>query len=156
MDKIIKPSAKAPLWFIRMGLYFLFPPVFIFTSIIGYFVASSDAGALVAGYIISMSAASLFSLGMSRGTTFQVNPKTVSHNLNFLWSKRKEVLLANVKEVELKVSLLQRIFGLGTVVMHTQASSTGNNKTGLSFSDIENPSKVYEFLKEAVSSARVG
>lgn len=156
MDKIIKPYSKVPLWVFRIALYLLFPPVFIFTSIIGYFVTSSDGGAFIAGYFISLSAASVFAVKMAYSTTFKLNQKTASYNLSFLWNKRKEVLLTNVKEVELKSSFLQKIFGLGTIVLHTQASSVGNNATGLSLSDIENPDKIYEFLKQAVSSAKSG
>jgi len=152
VNKIIKP--KAPCWIFRIALYLFCPPIFVVTSIVGCPVASSFEGSLLAGYIISLSAASAFAVSMAYSTTFELNHKTVSYNLNFLWNKRKEVLLANVKEVELKASFLQKIFGLGTIVLHTQASSTGNNGTGLSLSDIENPGKVYEFLKQAVSSAR--
>jgi membrane protein YdbS with pleckstrin-like domain len=95
-------------------------------------------------------------LGTYNGTTFEIGPNSVSHNRNFLWSKKKEVLLTNIKEIELKSGFLQKFFGLGTVVMHTQASTAGNNKTGLSLFDLENANKVYESLKENISKATAG
>jgi hypothetical protein len=50
----------------------------------------------------------------------------------------------------LKVGSLQKIFGLGTVVLHNLAS-TNNTPSGFSLSNIENPDMVYEYLKGAIS-----
>ncbi len=158
MDKIIKPSFKKPLWIARAGLYLLFPPLFIFVALpLGILITApfgvSGFMAGLVGYVLAIGAALGVAKAMYRGTTFEITPKSVSHNLDFLWSKRKQVLLANVKEVELEVGFFQKFVGLGTVVLHTQASLAGNNKTGLSLFDIENSNDVYELLKGDVSKA---
>ncbi len=148
------------MWIIRAGLVLLIPPFFTFELPIGYLVVlpfnGSDHPAAFLGfigYIVSVCIVSGVAFGIYGGTSFEISPTSVAHNLNFLWSKRKEVLLVNIKEVELKIGLLQKLFGLGTVLVHTQASAADNTKPGLSLFDIKNPDKVYEALKENISKA---
>lgn len=156
MNKI-KPSFEEPLWIIRTVLLLLFPPLlfpeFIIGSLICYRFCEPGFLTWFVGYAILLCSVFCGAMGTYSGTTFEISPNGVSYNLNFLWSKRKEVLLTNIKEVELKIGFLQRVFGVGTIVMHTQASTAGKNKTGLSLFDIENPDKVYELLKENISKA---
>ncbi|MBX9621314.1 MAG: PH domain-containing protein [Alphaproteobacteria bacterium] len=159
MNKI-KPSFIKPLWIIRTGLYLLIPPFIFIELFIGAIICApfSDNSFLgwFVGYIIFLFGIVAGALGTYNGTTFKIGPNSVSHNRNFLWSKRKEVFFTNIKEIELKSGFLQKLFGLGTVVMHTQASTAGNNKTGLSLFDLENANKVYESLKENISKATAG
>ena len=120
-------------------------------AIICYSFDGPDFLAWFIGYIILLCFIVGGAFGTYGGTTFEISPSSVSHDRNFLWSKRKEVLLTNIKKVELKSGLLQRLFGLGTIVMHTQARTAGNSKTGLSVFDIENSNEVYDLLKKNIS-----
>lgn len=155
---IIKPTFRNSLWIIRMSLLLLFPPLLIFESLVGYIVtlpfgACSDGVLILLGYILSVCGVCAIYRGIYRGTTFEVGPASVVHTMDFICSKRKEVSLKNIKEVELKSGFLQKLFGLGTIVIHTQASTSGNTKTGLSFSDIENSTKIYDLLNQHMSKA---
>lgn len=159
MNKI-KPSFIKPLWIIRSGLYLLIPPFIIIEACIGVVICFSFSEnsflSWFVGYIVLLFGVIAWALGTYNGTTFEIGPTSVSHNRNFLWSKKKEVLLTNIKEVELKSGFLQKLFGLGTIVMHTQASTAGNNQTGLSFFDLDNANEIYESLKENISKAAAG
>ncbi|MBX9786573.1 MAG: PH domain-containing protein [Alphaproteobacteria bacterium] len=159
MNKI-KPSFIKPLWIIRAGLYLLIPPFIFIEFFVGAMISFSFSRneflAWCVGYIIFLFGVIIGVLGTYNGTTFEIGPNSVSHNRNFLWSKKKEVLLTNIKEIELKSGFLQKLFGLGTIVMHTQASTAGNNQTGLSLFDLENANKIYESLKENISKATAG
>lgn len=161
----VQPSFKKPLWLIRAGLYLLFPPFLMAESILGAILCSFFGGGLdtmlniLFGYLTTLGVVFgvvlPFTSGIYGGTTFKITPTGITHGLDFLWNKRKEVLLLNIKEVELKVGFLQKFFGLGTIVIHTQASAAGDTKTGLSLFDVENPSKFYELLRENVSKANI-
>ena len=102
------------------------------------------------GYLTTLGVGLGVAAGIYGGTTFKISPTGITHDLDFLWNKRKEVLLLNIKEIELKVGFLQKLFGLGTIVIHTQASAAGDTKTGISLFDVENPSRFYDLLRENV------
>jgi len=157
MNKI-KPSFIKPHWILRGGLILLFPPIFVFFVLpIGYFITfpfnGSEFIAGLIGYPIAIGAVCVVAVRIYYGTTFEISPTGITHNLDFLWSKRKAVLFVNVKEIELKIGPFQKFFGLGTIVLHTQASATDDTKAGLSLFDVEDPTKIYEFLKENMSKA---
>ena len=93
MNKI-KPFFRNPLWIIRAGLILLIPPFFIFELPIGYLVVfpfgGSDPAAFFFGYIVSVCIVAGVAFGIYGGTSFEISPTSIAHNLNFLWSKRKE------------------------------------------------------------------
>lgn len=153
----IKPSFVKPLWIIRTGLTLLFPPfIFIEFALGGLICYSfSEPGFLAwfIGYIILLCPIVGGASEIYNGTTFEVTHSSVSHNRNFLSSRKKEVLLTNIKEIELKSGVLQKLFGLGTIVIHTQASTVGENRTGISLYDIVNSNEIYEILKKNISKA---
>lgn len=161
----IHPSFKKYLWLVRAALYLLIPLLWVAEALLGGIVLSAlvekfdmnddFALSIVVGYFILLFSSLIVSMKIYRGTIFKITPTGVAHNLNFLWNKRKEVLFSNIKEVELKASFLQKLFGLGTIVIHTQASTTKDNKPGLSLFDIENPERVYEMLRQNISNANV-
>lgn len=161
----IHPSFKKNLWLIRAALYLNFPLLWIAESMIGGIVLSQLAKNynfekffglnVIVGYFILLFITVSVYMKIYRGTTFKITSTGVTHNLNFLWNKRKEVLFSNIKEVELKAGFLQKFFGLGTIIVHTQASTTQDNKPGLSLFDVENPEKVYEMLRQSISNANV-
>ena len=158
MNKI-KPSFRKSLWIMRVSLFFLFPPLFFPEYIVGGLTCSLFGGlfdgpfSIPIGYIIIVCSAFCFAMGVYTSTTYEIRPTEVRYSLHFFLSKRKDILLTNVKEIELKIGFLQKFYGLGTIVIHTQASLAGNNKTGLSLFDIENPDKIYTLLKENLSKA---
>lgn len=142
---------------IRVGLFLLFPPIIMAAGVIGtilscFFFDNSFIAFLI-GYIVLLFTSIHIISKVYKATIFDIDRNRVSYTLNYFFSKRKEVFLKNIKEVELEIGVLQRFFGLGTIVIHTQASSAGNKKTGLSIFDIENPHEYYELLSENISNA---
>lgn len=92
-----------------------------------------------------------FIRGCLKNTIYLIEDNKVMQQTHFWGRRHKEVLLRNVKEVELRVGVLQNLFGLGKVVIHTQVILSQNRPSGISFLDIEEPDLFYKTLKEAVS-----
>ena len=147
------PSIQLPLLGLRTCLWLLFPIFLVFEFVIGSLLLGEAADTMscyIVGYITAACVILFVSRGIYKGTTFEITPTGVSRNLDFGIKQRKEILLRNVKEIQLKVGVLQRLFGVGTLILHTQASGVGQSKTGLSLFDLENSSEVYVLLKEKV------
>ena len=68
----------------------------------------------------------------------------------FLNINADEVLLYRVRDLELNISLGQRIFGVGTVLVH----SSDNSIPLLELTNIKNPREVKEMIHQAVESAK--
>jgi hypothetical protein len=88
-----------------------------------------------------------------RKTSYELSSKWGVSNLNFRGIYRREVLLANVKTIELRISSFQKFFGLGNIIMRTQESGFWRSKTSICLFDIEKPEETYILVKEMVSKA---
>ena len=64
--------------------------------------------------------------------------------------KADEVLLYRVQDLELTISLGQRIFGVGTVCVHSSDKSIPH----LDLKNVKNPREVKELIHQSVESAK--
>lgn len=154
----LMPAIQPLLWLLRTGLWLLFPLCIVAEYILGgLLLGGTDTlmHSFMLGYIIALCTILAVITGIYRGTTFEVTQRSVFSERDFIIKERKELLFSNVKEIELKVSVLQRLFGVGTVILHTQASFVGKSKTGLALFDLENSSEIYTVLKEKISDANL-
>lgn len=73
----------------------------------------------------------------------------INYSERFLTFANKTVPLKNVREVNLKRTIPQQLFGLGTVLVSTAAtSSTG--ASGLKMTDLENPERIYSKIRTKI------
>lgn len=85
-------------------------------------------------------------------SSFEFGENTIREKQNYLISLFKEIKYSNIKEVEMSKGLFQKYFGLGNLILHTQASSRdGNEDSGLSLCDISNIEDVYHLVKEKLN-----
>lgn len=154
----IYPCSKFTFWITRIGLYFLFPPIFMLVpeitkGLIQAFLFNNKVilpENRLLWYVIATVIAASIAMIISKNTTFEITDKSVAFSRKFIYISRKEVLLSNIKEVELKSSLLQRVFHLGTVIVKVQA----NDSKSISLHDIKNSDRVYSVLNEAISKIK--
>ena len=64
--------------------------------------------------------------------------------------KQDEVLLYRVRDLELRMSLGQRLFGVGTVCVHSSDKSIPH----LDLQNVKNPREVKEMIHQAVEAAK--
>ena len=64
--------------------------------------------------------------------------------------KQDEILLYRVRDLELRMSLGQRLFGVGTVCVHSSDKSIPH----LDLQNVKNPREVKELIHQAVEAAK--
>lgn len=67
---------------------------------------------------------------------------------NFIDISEKEVKFKYIREVTMRQTFFQRCFGLGTIILYTNAESGMGN--GISISNVENVQAVYKEIKDIV------
>lgn len=71
---------------------------------------------------------------------------------DFLNQHKKNILYSNIKEVEIRRTIWDRILGMGVVVIYTNAENRRNN--GLVVYALDNPKEDYEFIDKIVNKYR--
>lgn len=84
-------------------------------------------------------------------TTYHVKEDVLTIDAGFLNKKENDCYMYKVQDVELQTSLMERIFGLGTVVCYT--GDVTHPK--LVLEHIKNARAVKDFILEASESARM-
>lgn len=84
-------------------------------------------------------------------TTYHVKEDVLTVDAGFLNKKENDCYMYKVQDVELQTSLMERIFGLGTVVCYT--GDVTHPK--LVLEHIKNARAVKDFILEASESARM-
>jgi uncharacterized membrane protein YdbT with pleckstrin-like domain len=84
-------------------------------------------------------------------TKYQVNEEIITIDKGFLRTTENDCYLYKVQDVRLKVSLLERLFGLGTVVCYTGDTTD----PVLTIEHIRNAKAVKNFILEASEEARM-
>lgn len=76
----------------------------------------------------------------------------------FLNIKRKEILYHRILEINFAQSVIQRPFGVGTVLLLTAATepSTARGQGGIKIRDIDSPETMYERIKSVVHKGASG
>lgn len=71
----------------------------------------------------------------------------------FYTVEEKTISYRNITEVNLSKGVIQKSYGLGTIVLSTPATGyeSGTSRSGIRVADIENPDEVYRQVKELVS-----
>lgn len=84
----------------------------------------------------------------------------VEYYEGFFTIEQKTALYRNVMEINLRKGIIQRRYGLGTIVLTTPGAavsrSMANPFGGIRIRDVREPDEVYAKVKEAVDAARRG
>ena len=83
-------------------------------------------------------------------TRYSLSEDRLFFEKGFLNLKSDEVLLYRVQDLELTVSLGQRIFGVGTVCVHSSDKSIPH----LDLKNVKNPREVKEMIHRSVEAAK--
>lgn len=84
-------------------------------------------------------------------TRYRLSEDRIFRETGLLNLKEEEVLLYRVQDLELKRSLFQRIFGVGTVCVHSSDKTTPH----LDLLNIKNPREVKELLHRQVEEMKL-
>ena len=84
-------------------------------------------------------------------TRYRLSEDRIFRETGLLNLKEEEVLLYRVRDLELKRSLFQRIFGVGTVCVHSSDKTTPH----LDLLNIKNPREVKELLHRQVEEMKL-
>lgn len=71
---------------------------------------------------------------------------------DFLNQHRKNIEYANVKEVEIRRTIMDRIFGYGVIIIYTNAEN--NRSNGLVIYGIKNPKNSYDIIDQLVHKGK--
>lgn len=83
-------------------------------------------------------------------TKYKLYEDKLIHSKGLLMVKEGEILLYRILDIELRISLLDRLFGVGTLVLYTGDAS---DKI-FNIQKIKNPREVADVLNENVDSER--
>ncbi|MGI5928866.1 PH domain-containing protein [Pseudoflavonifractor sp.] len=84
-------------------------------------------------------------------TRYRLSEDRIFRETGLFNLKEEEVLLYRVRDLELKRSLFQRIFGVGTVCVHSSDKTTPH----LDLLNIKNPREVKELLHRQVEEMKL-
>ena len=84
-------------------------------------------------------------------TVYTVKEDTLTVNTGFLNKEENDCYMYKVQDVELNVSLIQRIFGLGTVKCYTGDTTD----SVLLLENIKNAKVIKDFILDASEKARI-
>ena len=83
-------------------------------------------------------------------TRYRLSEDRIFCEKGFLNIRQEEVLLYRVRDLELKMSLGQRLFGVGTVCVH----SSDKTLPHLDLANIKHPREVKELIHKSVEEAK--
>lgn len=123
---------------------------------------------LLAAFVAILSVAVWYRLGLCGGTRYRFNSDGVTSTYDFGFQHRVEVSFDAVTEVRFHQSLLQRLLGLGTIVLVTSTLlrrsesfrdlfsglvSDDDEGVGLRLADLERPHEILAAVQAAVAAA---
>lgn len=83
-------------------------------------------------------------------TRYRLSEDRLFCEKGFLNIKQEEVLLYRVRDLEMKMTLGQRIFGVGTICVH----SSDKTMAHLDLTNIKHPREVKELIHQSVEKAK--
>ena len=83
-------------------------------------------------------------------TRYRLSEDRLFCEKGFLNIRQEEVLLYRVRDLELKMSLFQRMFGVGTICVH----SSDKTLPHLDLFNIKNPREIKEMIHQSVEAAK--
>lgn len=113
----------------------------------GLYLMMAPHGSPVAGLALLASAVAVFGLVAlaRRSITWSLTSDRLIERRGLLASRRREMELADVRSIEVAQSLMQRIVGLGNVMIASAASTDFL----IRLSNIPDPERVAEMLRQA-------
>ncbi len=84
-------------------------------------------------------------------TKYTVKEEAITINTGLLNTQENDCYMYKVQDVELNISLLERIFGMGTVVCHTGDATNPR----LHITHVKNAKAIKDFILEASEKARM-
>ena len=152
----IKPKFNFWVRFFGYNIYLAFiaaiiasgvQPIFFANELSLIMFISIDA----ATFIITLIIAIFFDNMNYLATSYRVYADRIEFDEGFLNHKHTSIKLKDIKEIHFNQNFVQLMAKLGTVKFITAANggySSSAFDTGVSFSDIENPAKVYDKVRE--------
>lgn len=83
-------------------------------------------------------------------TKYRLSEDRLFRETGLLNTKEEEVLLYRVRDLELNISLFQRIFGVGTICVHSSDKTSAH----LDVMNVKNPREVKELIYQNVEAAK--
>ena len=83
-------------------------------------------------------------------TKYKLSEDRIFCETGFLNLHEEEILLYRVRDLELKMTLGQRLFGVGTVCVHSSDKTTEH----LDLINVKHPREVKELIHESVEAAK--
>ncbi|HXD89597.1 MAG TPA: PH domain-containing protein [Candidatus Binataceae bacterium] len=114
---------------------------------VGVAMMAAPKGDARLGLILTVAAAGVFGLiALARSyTSWSLTSDRLIERRGILASRRREMELADVRSIEVTRSLMQRMLGLGNVMIASAASA----EFLIRLTDIPDPEKVAEMLRQA-------
>ena len=83
-------------------------------------------------------------------TRYRLTEDRLFCETGFLNIREEEILLYRIRDLELKLTLWQRMFGVGSIYVH----SSDKTQPNLELKNIKNPREVKEMIHKAVEEAK--
>ena len=83
-------------------------------------------------------------------TEYRFYPNKLDYFEGFFTTEEKSIEYDNITEVNLRRGVLQKMYGLGTIVLSTPATGmvSGRMRSGIMIADIPNADRVYNQVKD--------
>jgi uncharacterized membrane protein YdbT with pleckstrin-like domain len=144
-----KPADRREYSLIRIfPSWWRFAPMFILASILlglSMFLVTKGQHRPAAGVLVASFLVALMTIPARRSTSWSITSERLIEYRGILLSRRLEVELADIRSVEVTRRLLQRMLGLGNVMVASAASADFL----IRLEDVVHPDDVAETLRRA-------
>ena len=153
-ELVIRPSFQPILMLIRAAMWLVCQSAFLIFIGLPKSLEVLARGPVITWALV-LSALNLVLLFLRfmnyQKTKYEVGDAKLDYVQGFLNVEEKTIDLADVREVNLRKSVLQRMFGMGTVILSTAAH---NSRTGLRLHDLEDPDQAYHVVRASVEKKK--
>jgi membrane protein YdbS with pleckstrin-like domain len=123
------------------------PPEFLLTCLgpIGFFALLAFFGVPIIGYLSKKRRYAM--------TEYRFFPTSLEYYEGFFTVERKTIDYRVITEIIVRKGPVQRMYGLGSLVLSTAATSTGSgaSRSGIVLADLESPEKLYHQVRGFMS-----
>lgn len=154
----IKPKF-VPLYVSAQGAVFgvlVFPLLPVIIALGNKFMISSFIIIVITlcGFLLPMLLFYFYTKLTYNSTEYTFGDDRISYSESFLNVEKKEISYDRILEVNLSKNIIQRMFGIGNIILSTNATGTGRNmaSSGIKLRDLESPDQNYEEVKKIVDT----